>query len=242
MKKEPRMNTNGTRMKLVVAASLLAVVVGAIVVLWPRDERKPVTEPSVMLSGKKPVFVLMPTPVPARLDKTPPQVLVEAVGEEKQKVIQVKANQILATVNRIPVTLKDLVGEGRSEARLSVEEYEYLLGRAIDREAAIQAALSQGVTLTDGQMRQLESIHGRVMAGEVEKDGSKVSHVNATGSVEERAMFAVRDAAGLMLIVNLMAKSGLPLDAPEQRSSYIKARAEFLANLRADHVVAMVTL
>ena len=225
---------------MIVAASLLAAGVVAAVVMWTRNAQQPVIQTPAIAGGKKPVFVLMPTPVPARLDKTPPQVLVEAVGEEKQKVVLVKANQILATVNRIPVTLKDLVGEGRSEARLPVEEYEYLLGRAIDREAAIQAALSQGVTLTDGQMRQLESIHARVMAGDMEKDGSKVSHLNAAGSVEERAMFAVRDAAGLMLIVNLMAKSGLPADMPERRNDYIKARAHFLSNLRVNHVVAII--
>jgi hypothetical protein len=232
------MNTNRTR--LIVAVGLVAAGVLAVVATWTRHAQQPVSQPTQVVDGKKPVFVLMPTPVPARLDKTPPQVLVEAVGEDKQKVIQVKANQILATVNRIPVTLKDLVGEGRNEARLPVEEYEYLLGRAIDREAAIQAALSQGVTLTDGQMRQLESIHARVMTGEVEKDGSKVTHVNATGSVEERAMFAVRDAAGLMLIVNLMTKSGLPADMPERRNDYIKARADFLSNLRTNHVVAII--
>jgi hypothetical protein len=94
--------------------------------------------------------------------------------------------------------------------------------------------------LTDGQLRQLESIHAQVMTGEVEKDGSKVTHINASGSVEERAMFAVRDAAGLMLIVNLMAKAGLPADMPERRSEYTKARTDFLSNLRAGHVVAVV--
>jgi hypothetical protein len=138
------------------------------------------------------------------------------------------------------VTLRDLVGEGRSEARFVVDEYEYLLSRAVEREAAFQAALSRGVTLTDGQMRQLEKIHERVMGGEVEKDGSNVSHVNAAGSVDHRAAFAVRDAAGLMLIVNLMTKSGLPSDVAERRNDQIKARTDFLAKLRADYVVAIV--
>jgi hypothetical protein len=53
-------------------------------------------------------------------------------------------------------------------------------------------------------------------------------------------MFAVRDAAGLMLIVNLMTKSGLPADATERRNDYIKARADFLSNLRTNHVVAII--
>jgi hypothetical protein len=219
---------------------LLAVGVAAIVVMWTRHASEPVTVNPPTVDGKKPVFVLMPTPVPARLDKTPPRMVEEAAGAEPQKVVQVKGNQVLATVNRIPVTLKDLVGEGRSEARFAVEEYEYLLSRAVEREAAIQAALSQGVTLTDGQMRQLEAIHERVMGGEVEKDGSKVSHVNAAGSVDQRAAYAVRDAAGLMLIVNLMTKSGLPSDVPERRNDHIKARTDFLSKLRADHVVVIV--
>jgi len=221
---------------------LLAVGVTAVVVLWPRTDGPTGTETVPAVEGKKPVFVLMATPVPKGLDQTPPRVSEEAVGqgEAPRKVVQVKANQVLATVNRIPVTSKDLVGEGRSEARLSVEEYEYLLNRAIEREAAIQAALSQGVALSESQMRQLEVIHERVMSGEVEKDGSKVSHVNAVGSVEERAVFAVRDAAGLMLVANLMAKAGMPMDTPEQRSAYIKARLDYLTRLRADHVVAVV--
>jgi hypothetical protein len=221
---------------------LLAVGVAAIVVMWTRHVSEPVTVNPPTVDGKKPVFTLLPTPVPKGLDKTPPQMVVEAAGggQEAQKTVQVKANQVLATVNRIPVTLKDLVGEGRSEARFVVEEYEYLLSRAVEREAAFQAALSQGVTLTDGQMRQLEKIHERVMGGEVEKDGSKVLHVNAAGGVSDRSAFAVRNAAGLMLIVNLMAKVGLPSDVPEHRSAYIKARLDFLAKLRADHVVAIV--
>jgi hypothetical protein len=43
-----------------------------------------------------------------------------------------------------------------------------------------------------------------------------------------------------MLIVNLMAKSGLPADMPERRNDYVKARADFLSNLRANHVVAII--
>jgi len=231
------MKTNQTRIMVFL---LLAVGVAAIVVMWTRHVSEPVTVNPPTVDGKNPVFVLMPTPVPARLDKTPPRMVVEASGDEPQKVVQVKANQVLATVNRIPVTLRDLVGEGRSEARFVVEEYEYLLSRAVEREAAIQAALSQGVTLTDGQMRQLEAIHERVMGGEVERDGSKVSHVNAAGSVDQRAAFAVRDAAGLMLIVNLMAKSGLPSDVAERRNDQIKARTDFLAKLHSNYAVAIV--
>ena len=149
-----------------------------------------------------------PPPAPEPLDYSAPiresKVLQE--GAEPKEIVRVKPEQVLATVNGSPVTLKDLVAvpvaQRGAEQNISASLYDMLLERAVVREVAIQAAKAQGIALTDDQKAQLEKFKNQMLS-------SSPDVVDMT-MPPERVAFEQRDTEGRMLLVNLVAAAGAP--------------------------------
>src|SRR5262249_35621053 len=95
---------------------------------------------------------------------TAPQVetVVPKAGGEPAQVVRVHADQVLATVNGVAISLKDLApldtAQGATDQLMSPEMYEFLLNRAIDREVTIQTARAQGLELSAEQRQQLDQM------------------------------------------------------------------------------------
>jgi hypothetical protein len=134
-------------------------------------------------------------------------------GEIQGKAVEVRAEQALAKVNGVTITLKDLLPVGAAEAAskqsLSAERYDFLLNRAIARELTFQAAQAQGIKLTEEQNRQLKQVRESMLA-RYGTDPAKVVHLNVMGTLEDRIEFELRDAASPLLLHSMLAKAGAP--------------------------------
>ncbi|HUI08300.1 MAG TPA: hypothetical protein VL486_14970 [Verrucomicrobiae bacterium] len=129
------------------------------------------------------------------------------------KAIKLHPGQILARVNGVPITLRDLLAidpsaPASAERSMSEEQYKYLLDRAIDRELAFQAAQQQGVKLTEAQQAALDRIEQTIRARDTDNSGLVASHLNNPASLEAIIDFEKRDAAGLLTQEALLAHSG----------------------------------
>jgi hypothetical protein len=189
-----------------------------------------------------------PSPVPAiptpaeELYTAPPRLetVVPQEGGEPLTVVRVRPDQVLATVNNIPITLKDLMVVGTAqdgaEQSMSPDVYEFLLNRAIERELTFQAARAQGIRLTEEQQRQLDQIGTSKFAGDIEDDGSPVAHLNVPGTAEQRRAFEVRDATAFLLQASLLAKAGVasPHVTSAQVEQYYRQHIAEYGQLPAD--------
>jgi hypothetical protein len=128
-------------------------------------------------------------------------------GGEPAQVVRVRADQVIATVNGVAISLKDLApldtAQGATDQLLSPEMYEFLLKRAIDREVTFQTARAQGLELSAEQKQQLDQMRASL----TKQDSNVVRQLTTTAASIE---FDLRDAAGLMLQAALAAKAGLP--------------------------------
>ena len=142
--------------------------------------------------------------------------LVLATEQARAKAIKLRPGQLLASINGVPITLRDLIAVNPSEATdtehsMSEAQYNYLLERAIDRELAFQAAQQQGVTLGQDQQAQLDQIERSIRArNEAQQSGNVVARLNSTASLETEIEFEKRDAAGLLTQEALLEHSGGP--------------------------------
>jgi hypothetical protein len=138
--------------------------------------------------------------------------------------LEVGADHELAKVNGVAITLKDLLPLGVADTAvnhsLSPEMYEFLLNKAIVRELTFQAAQAQGLKLTDEQNRQLEQVRESVVARYATAP-AQVVHLNATGTLEDRIAFELRDAASPLLLDLMLAKAGMP--APHITEAQVEA-------------------
>jgi hypothetical protein len=212
--------------KWLVWAAVLVVIVAVALVMgkWraPSSPAAPTTSAEIPVPGNvtpqtaTPVtpeeLVPAPEPVlpkPEPLDYSAPiresKVLQE--GAEPKEIVRVKPEQVLATVNGTPVTLKDLVAvpsaQRGAEQTLSASVYDMLLERAVVREVAVQAAKAQGIALTDDQKAQLEKFKREMLSASPD--------VIDMTMPPERVAFEQRDTEGRMLLVNLAAQAGAPV-------------------------------
>ena len=161
----------------------------------------PAAEPSPPIASE-------PTPAPAPPDAARPiresKILQE--GGEPKEIVRVKPEQILATVNGTPVTLKDLAAipdaQRGTEQTISASLFDMLLERAIVREVAFQSANAKGIALTREQQSQLEKF-----GNEMSSTSPEVVDMTMP---PERVAFELRDTEGRMLLVNLAAEAGAP--------------------------------
>lgn len=128
-------------------------------------------------------------------------------GGPALKVVRVRPSHVLGTVNGVKVSLADLTGQksdpADSEQVISLDEYDALLDRAIEREAVAQAALAQGVDLNSQQRKQLDELRARLS----QSDPNVIKELTRTPETIE---FQLRDIKGLMLGNNLAAQAGVP--------------------------------
>lgn len=153
-------------------------------------------------------------------------------GAEPKEVVRVRPEQVLAAVNGVPITLKDLAavpGASRGlEHTISASLYDTLLERAVVRQVAMQAAKAQGITLTAEQQAQLEKIKTELTASSDEVKDLTMS--------SERLAFDLRDTEGRMLLVNLAARAGAPTAfvTEEQVQAYYEGHKADYGELPAD--------
>jgi hypothetical protein len=184
--------------------------------------------------AEDPVPVSAPAPEPERLDTTQPirETKVLQEGGEPQDIVRVKPTQVLATVNGVPVTLKDLIAvpdaQQGAEQTISASLYDTVLERAVVREVAVQTAKAKGIGLTADQQAQLEKIKS-------ERLSTSQDVVDLTMS-PERIAFEQRDTAGRMLLVNLVADAGAPgaFVTEDQVKTYYEGHKADYGELPAD--------
>jgi hypothetical protein len=149
---------------------------------------------------------------------------------QTNQVFRVRSDQVLATVNGISLTLRDLIplSNTNGEQELAPEAYQYFLDRAINRELIQQAAKAQGVTLTDSQGEQLT----RTRTAREQSEPGLVGKLTVNAAEIE---FESRDAAAFMLQTTLMARQGAsPNVTPEQVEQYYQAHVSELGELPSD--------
>ena len=156
--------------------------------------------------------------------------VVPETGGPPEKVVRVKPEQVLATVNGVAITLKDLVPLPKektgSEQMMSAEMYDFLFHRAVERELTVQAARAQGVELTEDQKKRLAEIRAR--SEERAPDVFDTVQQNP-----ENTEFEQRDLAGLLLRSSLAERAGVPSPhvTPEQVEGYFQQHRSEYAQL-----------
>jgi hypothetical protein len=121
-------------------------------------------------------------------------------------MVRVHPTQALAAVRGVVITLKDLMPltpeKARAEQSLSVDMYQFLLNRAVDREVVFQKARSEKVELSAAQRERLEAIRKRGS----EKEAGVFDTVQQNPANVE---FEARDSEALLLQAALVAKAGI---------------------------------
>lgn len=128
--------------------------------------------------------------------------------DDKRKIVRVRADQLLAIVNGVHITLKDLVpivkGQNEVEQSMSEDEFRARLERAIERELTFQAARGQGIQLTEAQQQRLGQIRAEYQA-DLTNPSLQWSTVN-----EATIEFELRDTTALLLQTSLLSLVGAP--------------------------------
>lgn len=154
----------------------------------------------------------------------------ETVAQEDANLptefVRLRPEHVLAKVNGVEIKLEDLVGipdanVGRDQV-MSASMYDFLLDRAVEREAIVQDANAQGVELTEEQKGELAK-----MRSNLELRDPNAVYLTMS---QERVEFELRDAEGQILITELAKKAGLPSPyvTQEQVNTYYEEhKAEF---------------
>jgi hypothetical protein len=174
----------------------------------------PSTEPKVSTQSETaaPAHVTPPSaamkPLNA-LPEPPPSidpVMVENAGTAGE-VVRLNASQVLGRVNGVAITLKDLIPldavKAAGDQLLPRERFEFLLDRAVDREVTVQAARSQGVSLSGEQLQRLAEHKARSSTRE---DGVFDTLQHGPESTD----FQQRDLSAMALQHTLAEKAGVP--------------------------------
>ena len=153
-------------------------------------------------------------------------------GAADDRLLHLRRDQVLATVNGCPVTVADLlpVGTNDSPADLEVSalELNFLLKRAVDRELIFQTAKERGLSLDDGESRQLANLTS--MRHQPEPGGL----ANLNGSAAQRSL-ELQDAQAFLLQTDLMAAQGVsPNVTEDQVTAYYQAHQSEYGELPAD--------
>jgi hypothetical protein len=147
--------------------------------------------------------------------------IVPETGGPAQQVVRIKPDRVLATVNGVSITLKDLIPlpkeKAGAEQMLSAEMYEFLFKRAVDREVTFQAARTQSVDLNDSQKQRLAQIRG----DSERRDPAVFDNLHQS---PENTDFEQRDFTGVALQSVLAEKAGVasPYVTSEQVEAYFQ--------------------
>ncbi len=233
--------------KLVVAVVAMVVVIAAIFLLKSRPAPAPPVAPSQPAAESVAPPALPPMLAPKATSPAPPpaeavapsqHVPEPAVPVAPPAIIRVRASQILATVNNVPIMLKDLMplapGNTSSEQPMEPDVYESRLNRAIEAELTFQAARSQNVSLTDEQQQRLQGIRDKAAA---DIEAYKSQGMTWTSIKPEQLEFEGRMTSALLLQQNLVAKAGGP--SPVDAEAYAKRLRQLLDQLRAAANIAV---
>lgn len=124
-----------------------------------------------------------------------------------QTQVRLRGDEVLATVNGMPITLKDLMpldpGAAGMERTLPQDRYDMLLNRAVERELAFQSAKANGVGLSEPQLLNLARRRSQ-------NSPSEPGEFDSLGRTAVNTEFEQRDAEGLMLLHNLASAAGMP--------------------------------
>jgi hypothetical protein len=192
-----------------------AVAVAAIAVIEVFAHKQSATPPVAGRANPSPVAgTIQPkaTPVPAPR-KGPPSPGEPGATAAAEPTVEVKADQVLATINNLPIRGKDLVAMGANgqPIRTSPEMYEFLLDRAVERELTFQVARANGVTLDGEQQQRLAEVHAQREADlKNNLNGHIVRNLNLPGSVEDLIAFETREAESRLLMNRLAEQAGVP--------------------------------
>jgi hypothetical protein len=208
--------------------------------------RRPAPQPDVPAPTPSPVAEAQPpSSEPRETPEAPPEPAAPAVPVpapqpprnlvvEGQPCVQIGIAQVLATVNGVPITLKDLTavtpGRGPREVTLSPQMFEYLFKNAIDRELVFQAAAAQKIELTEAQKDQIARLKASAAGDGTGDDPVVAAHLNLSGSPEDQLAFEVRDATGRLLLASLMEKAGVPsafVTEEQVRAYFEEHKAEY---------------
>ena len=131
----------------------------------------------------------------------------------RAKSVRIRPGEVLAAVNGVPITLKDLMAIDPSDTQehsVSDDAYKYLLNRAIERELAFQAARQQGVQLSPEQQARLANIEKSIRDTEEAQANNVLARLNSPTSVDAQVEWEKRDAAGLLTQQALLDRAGGP--------------------------------
>jgi len=199
-----------------IGAALAVTVIAAIAVSLHKQSATPPVAgradpiPVAGTIQTKAAPVSAPAPAP---QAEPPQPAEGGVTAAEEPSVEVKADQVLVTINSQPIRGQDLVAMGATgqPVRTSPEMYEFLLDRAVERELTFQAAHAQGVTLDEEQQRRLVEAHAQREADlKNDLNGQLVQQLNLPGSVEDQIAFETRDAESQLLMSRLAEQAGVP--------------------------------
>jgi hypothetical protein len=229
--------------KLIVAVVALVVVIAAILLLKSRPAPAPPAVPSPaapepLAPPALPPTATSPAPPPAEAIAPSQHAPEQGAQVTPPVVARVGAGQILATVNNVPIMLKDLMalapGDMSSEQRMEPDVYESRLNRAIEAELTFQAARSQNVNLTDEQQLRLQHIRDKAAA---DIEAYKSQGMTWTSIKPEQLEFEERMTSALLLQQNLVAKAGGP--SPQEAEAYAESLRKLLNQLRAAANIAV---
>ncbi len=148
--------------------------------------------------------------------------------------IHIKPTELLATINGVSLTLKDLLPlsaeKNETVQTLTTERYHFLLQRAVERELVFQTARAQGVELTREQKHRLQELRSA-------NDQNNPNVFDALRSNAAHDDFEQRDISGFLLRTTLAEKAGLPSPyvTPEKVEQYYHEHQTEFAQLPVDN-------
>ena len=222
-----------------ISGALIAglLVIGTVLMHQPsaKPESPAGSEPSASAARVAPANTVPVAAVPVVAATRPPAVvspaavtLVPGTGGAAA-MLRIKASAVLATINGVPIELKDLLplpaGKETSDQTMPADRYAFLLDRAVDREITLQSARAQRVDLTESQREQLASLRAR-------GERAPANLFDDLHHNPANADFEARDAAAMLLQTSLADKAGVPsrdVSAAQVESYYQQHRGDYAA-------------
>jgi hypothetical protein len=204
--------------KILISVAAACVLVGTVLVLRTAKVSRQPAQPTTAAPSESKARSVNPTErssdtsaapsAPTMAASQPPrQNVVPETGGPAQAVVRIKPDRVLATVNGVAITLKDLIPlpkeKAGSEQMLSAEMYDFLFNRAVEREVTFQAAQAQNAELNDSQKQRLAELR----AQSERKDPAVFDNLHQSS---ENLDFEQRDLAGVALQSVLAEKAGVP--------------------------------
>jgi len=194
-----------------------------------------VLETSELPAAPEVTEVEEPAPIePAPTDSAPGRIVFR--GEQ----FAVKPDTVLAEVNNVKITLKDVMPINKastSEHVVNAAEFQEQLNRAIDREVVFQTVRRRNIQLDEPQRRQVEKARLSAAAkGFSLPDNERQAH-------EDQSNFASLDLMGTLLSDALAKSAGGPAKDETPEEEYQKYLRGMLDNLKAgSHITENVVI